>query len=288
MSSFRKLLLGLATFALLCSVSLAHSQMIYSPEGVFSSGKLNLKLVFTHPFAAGHTMNMGADQDGKSKAPLKFGVMTQKGDSKPVVKDLLSELKPITFSSLVDSGTGYELSYTAKGMGDFVFFCDPSPYYEASADAYIEKVTKVVYNKGGAMSCVFEDVPGLSVQIKPLVRPYALWTGNVFRGVVQKWDDATQSYVPVPFSKINISFANHKINMEENKFEEAAAVNAPNGACEHQTILANENGEFSYSLPKSGWWGFSAIIGAVGDYEYKGKPLYLCAAIWAYAYDMKK
>ncbi len=287
MSSFRKVFVGLTAFALLCSVSFAHFQMIYSPEGVFSSSNLPLKLVFTHPFAAGHTMNMGADQDGQGKAPLKFGVMTQKGESEPVVTDLLPDLKQMTFTSLENSGTGYDLKYKAKGMGDFVFFCDPGPYYEASEDAYIEQVTKVILNKGGAMTCVFEDVAGLPVQIKPLVRPYALWTGNVFRGVVQKWDETSKSYVPVPFAEIEVEFANHKIDMKNSKFEKEAAATAPNDACECQTILANENGEFSYALPKSGWWGFAAL-GAGGDLEYKGKPLSLDAVIWAYAYDMKK
>ena len=287
MKKTRKLFIALMAFATLCSASYAHFQMIYSPEGVMDSSKLLLKLIFTHPFSAGHTMNMGADQDGKGKAPLAFGVMTQKGEAAPEVTDLKAQLKPITFTSLENAGSGYELKYRAKGMGDFVFFCDPGPYFEASEDAYIEQVTKVILNKGGAMTCVFEDVPGLPVQIKPLVRPYALWTGNVFRGVVQKWDKDSGSYVPVPFAEIEVEFANHEIDIKNNSFKKAAAATAPNDAVECQTILANENGEFSYSIPKCGWWGFAAL-GAGGDLEYKGKPLSLDAVIWAYAYDMKK
>ncbi len=283
----RKIMLGLFAFVACCSVSFAHFQMIYSPEAVVSSSKLPIKLIFTHPFAAGHTMNMGADTDGKGKAPLKFGVMTQKGEGDPEVEDLLAELKPITFTSLENSGEGYELNYKAKGMGDFVFFLDPGPYFEASEDSYIEQVTKVIFNKGGAMTCVFEDVPGLPVQIKPLVRPYGLWTGNVFRGVVQRWDEETKTYVPVPYAEIEIEFANHDIDMKDNKFKKAAAAEAPNDAVECQTILSNANGEFSYAIPKAGWWGFAAL-GAGGEQEYNGKPLSLDAVIWAYAYDMKK
>ena len=288
MSIMRHVVLSLAVFALLCSVSLAHSQLIYSPEGVISSSKLPLKLIFTHPFSAGHTMNMGADQDGKAIIPLKFGVMVQKGEGEPVLTDLRAELKPMDFASLENSGIGYELEYKARGMGDFVFFCDPNPYYEEKVDSYIENITKVIFNKGGAMTCVFEDVPGLKVQIKPLVRPYALWTGNVFRGIVEKWDEKTESYVPVPFVKVGVTYINHKIDMENNKFEEAAIVTPPNDACATQAVLTNENGEFSYSIPESGWWGFSAIIGVGGEYTYNEKPLYLCASIWAYAYDMEK
>lgn len=272
---------------LVSSATYAHFQMIYTPDAVISSSKVLLKLIFTHPFSAGHTMNMGADKDGKAKKPLKFGVMTQKGEAAPEVKDLLPTLKQIQFSSLENKGVGFESSYRARGMGDFVFFCDPGPYFEASEDAYIQQVTKVIINKGGAMSCCFEDVPGLPVQIKPLVRPYGLWTGNVFRGIVQRWDASKNEYVPVPFAEIEVEFANHDINMKNNSFVKAAKASAPNDACECQTILSNEKGEFSYSIPKAGWWGFAAL-GAGGDLKYKGKELSLDAVIWCYTYDMKK
>lgn len=287
MKSVRKLILGFMAVVAMSSLAYAHFQMIYTPEAVVTSGKIPLKLVFTHPFSAGHTMNMGAGKDGKAKMPLKFGVMTQKGEADPKVTDLLPKLKPITFTSLENKGTAYETTYRAKGMGDFVFFCDPGPYYEASEGAYIQQVTKVILNKGGAMTCCFEDVPGLPVQIKPLVRPYGLWTGNVFRGIVQKWDAKTNSYVPVPFAEIEVEYANHDIDMTSSSFKKEAKATAPNDACECQTILANEKGEFSYAMPKSGWWGFAAL-GAGGDLKYKGKELSLDAVIWAYAYDMKK
>jgi cobalt/nickel transport protein len=201
------------------------------------------------------------------------------------VEDLLPALKEMEFTSLDNKGIGFETEYRARGMGDFVFFCDPGPYYEASEDAYIQQVTKVVINKGGLMTCCFEDVPGLPVQIKPLVRPYALWTGNVFRGVVQKWENG--EYVPVPFAEIEVEFANYDIDMENNAFEKEAKATAPNDAVEVQTILANKDGEFSYAVPKAGWWGFAAL-GAGGDLQYEGKELSLDAVIWCYAYDMKR
>lgn len=269
------------------SMAYAHFQMIYYPEGVATSSKLPLKLLFTHPFLAGHTMNMGADADGKAKKPLKFGVMTQKGEADPEVEDLLPTLKEMEFTSLENKGIGFETEFRARGMGDFVFFCDPGPYYEASEEAYIQQITKVIINKGGLMTCCFEDVPGLPVQIKPLVRPYALWTGNVFRGVVQRWDEAKNEYVPVPHAEIEVEYANHDIDMEKNAFEKEPKATAPNDAVEVQTILANKDGEFSYAVPKAGWWGFAAL-GAGGDLQYKGRELSLDAVIWTYAYDMKK
>ena len=81
----------------------AHFQMIYSPDSVPKSKKLTLKLVFTHPFEAGHTMDIGKDQNGHIHSPIAFGEM-HKGKK----KDLLDKIKPITFTSLTNSGKSYE------------------------------------------------------------------------------------------------------------------------------------------------------------------------------------
>jgi len=45
-------------FLALSVPAFAHFQMMYSPDSVPQSKKINLKLVFTHPFEAGHTMDM--------------------------------------------------------------------------------------------------------------------------------------------------------------------------------------------------------------------------------------
>ncbi len=86
---------------------------------------------------------------------------------------------------------------------------------------------------------------------------------------MQKWDAKTQAYVSVPNAMIGVVFTNHKIDMEKNKFEKEARVDSLNDACSPQRIMANEDGQFSYSVPKSGWWGFSAIAGVGGEYMHK-------------------
>ena len=50
-------LLAVLAFA---SPALAHFQMVYTPESALEKGgDVPFKLVFTHPFEAGHTMDMG-------------------------------------------------------------------------------------------------------------------------------------------------------------------------------------------------------------------------------------
>ena len=59
----KKIMLLSMLFVFMLSVSaFAHFQMIYSPDSVPKTRKINLKLIFTHPFEAGHTMDIGKDE----------------------------------------------------------------------------------------------------------------------------------------------------------------------------------------------------------------------------------
>jgi len=272
----KKLLTSLMSLAVILIFSVpafAHFQMIYTEESALEKGKeINLKLVFTHPFEAGHTMDIGKDEKGVIHPPKSFGVM-RKGKK----KDLLSTLKTIDFTSLSNTGKAYEASYKLRGMGDYVFYFDPAPYYEASEDIYIEHVTKMIVNVAGAPTDWDAEV-GLPVEIVPLDKPYALWVGNVFRGVVKC------NGKPVPDIEIEVEYMNHDIH--GNAFVKRAKVKAPQDAFITQTIKADSNGVFTFGIPRAGWWGFAAL-GAGGDRTYKGKELSQDAVIWVQAKDMK-
>ncbi len=266
----KRYFLTLAAFLFLAATSssaFAHFQMVYTPESALEKGQeINLKIVFTHPFEAGHTMDMGK--------PEGFIVL-----HKEKVSDLANTLKPITWTSLTNSGKAYETSYKLRGMGDWVFGFSPAPYYEANEDAYIQQFTKTVINVAGAPTDWESDL-GLPAEITPLDKPYGLWTGNVFRGIVKCKGK------PVPFAEIEVEFLNHKPEMKANKFAKAAAAEAPQDAFVTQTIKANEKGEFAYGIPKAGWWGFAAL--GVGPKDsYKGKELSQDAIIWVQAHNMK-
>ncbi len=258
---------GLAC-ALVCALSapsFAHFQMLYTPESALDKGEtLNLKIVFTHPFEAGHTMDM----DGVERF-----VMLHKG----VVTDLKDSLKPLFWTSLSNSGKGYEAEVPVRGMGDFVFGLVPAPYFEASEGAWMQQCTKVIVNVAGLPTDWNEEL-GLPAEIVPLDKPYALWTGNVFRGVVKAGGE------PVPFAEIEVEYLNHVPVMESNSFAKEAAVEAPQDSFVTQTIIADANGTFVYGIPKSGWWGFAAL--GVETEEYKGAELGRDAVIWVQARDI--
>ncbi|WP_027370823.1 DUF4198 domain-containing protein [Desulfovermiculus halophilus] len=245
----------------------AHFQTIYTPESALErGGAIELKIFFTHPFKAGHTMDM--------HKPEEFFVL-RKGRK----TDLMDSLKPITWTSLDNSGKAYEASYRLRGMGDNVFCLTPAPYYEGEEDSYIQQITKVVVNTAGFPTDWDSEI-GLPTEIVPLDKPYALWTGNVFRGVVKS------DGKPVPHAEIEVEYLNHEPLMDQNAFAQEAEVEAPQDAFVTQTIKANVNGEFTYALPEEGWWGFCAL-GTGPDTEYKGKALSQDAVIWVQARDME-
>ncbi|MCB2190441.1 MAG: DUF4198 domain-containing protein [Deltaproteobacteria bacterium] len=267
-----KRILGITTLALMAllafsGAALAHFQMIYTPEAAMAKGgTIPLDLVFTHPFEAGHTMDMGQ--------PQQFFVV-HKGKK----TDLLKTLKPMEWTSLTNKGKAFETTYKLRGMGDWIFVLEPEPYYESKEDCYIQQITKLVVNVAG-MPTDWDKELGLPAEIVPLDKPYALWTGNVFRGVVKS------SGKPVPFAELEVEYLNHPPVPGKKMFQKKAMAEAPQDAFVTMTIKADANGAFTYALPKAGWWGFCAL-GVGPEDKYKGKENSQDAVIWVKAVDMK-
>lgn len=264
----RKKIVALASLLVLCAVpAMAHFQMLYTPETALEKGgEIPLKIVFTHPFEAGHTMDMDM--------PEKF-VVVHKGET----TDLLKTLKPIKWKSLTNEGKAFETTYALRGMGDWVFALSPAPYFEANEDAYIQQFTKMVVNAVGAPTDWDEEL-GLPAEIVPLDKPYGQWAGNVFRGIV-KGDGK-----PVPFAEIEVEFLNHQPDMKANSFAAKAEVETPQDAFVTQTIKADANGQFVYAMPREGWWGFAAL-GVGPEDKFKDKELSQDAVIWVQTKAMK-
>lgn len=244
----------------------AHFQMVYTPESALEKGQeLDLKVVFSHPFEAGHTMNMTG---------IEQFYMVHKGKK----TDLKDKLSATFWTSLTNTGKAYEGNVRLKGMGDFVFGLVPAPYFEESEGVWMQQCTKMIVNIAGLPTDWNAEI-GLPVEIVPLAKPYALWTGNVFTGIV-KTDGK-----PVPFAEIEVEYMNHRPIMETSRFAEKAEVEAPQDSFITQTILADADGTFSYGIPRAGWWGFAAL--GVKTLEYKGAELGQDAVIWVQTQDME-
>lgn len=259
-------------------VSFAHFQMIYTPSSVLDSkvNSVDFKIVFTHPFESGHTMDIGKNEAGEVKGFEKF-FSVHKG----MVKDLLPNLKKTEFMTSENKASAFDLTLNGdngfKGAGDWVLVAVPHPYYEGAEGVYIQQITKVFINKGEISTDWQERCAEGYPEIMPLVKPYDVWVGGVFRGVVL---DSKGN--PVPNAEIEVEYINFDVNMKKSQFEKKAKTKQ--GAA---VIIADANGNFSFVPTRAGYWGFAAL-GAGDVKEFEGKELSQDAVIWIEAFSARK
>jgi cobalt/nickel transport protein len=235
----------------------AHFQMIIPSTEIVATAEqrnLSLRLMFVHPMK-GPSMDMAK--------PAAFGVRVS-GRS----QDLLDTIAPVDYRGHV----AHKATYMIKRPGDHVFWVEPAPYWEPSEGLMIVHYTKVVVNAMG-LERGWDEELGLQTEIVPLVRPYGLWTGNQFRGIVKK------DGKPVPYAEIEVEY-----------FNEDGKVEIPASPFETQVIKADSNGVFGYTMPRAGWWGFAALSEAdekMTNPAGEKVPVEIGAVIWVKTRDMK-
>jgi cobalt/nickel transport protein len=213
-----------------------------------------LDIVFTHPMEQGPVMEMGK--------PAQFGVLSG-GEHKDLLDTLVKQA--------VDGKTTYTASYAVQAPSDYVFYIEPAPYWEPAEQKMIIHYTKVVVDAYAAEEG-WDAMVGFPVEIEPLVRPYGLWTGNTFRGIVRR------NGQPVPFAEIEVEYWN------------TDGVDIPADPFVTQVIKADASGVFSYTMPRAGWWGFAALVDGeepMKNPEGEMVGVELGALIWIPVQDME-
>jgi cobalt/nickel transport protein len=232
--------------------AMAHFGMLIPSDSMVmqeDNRTINLKLSFSHPFE-GEGMEL--------VKPAVFGVMANGKKA-----DLLKTLK----KTKLMGHTAWETSYTIKRPGVYMFYMEPKPYWEPAEDCYIVHYTKTVVTAFGDDEGWDQEI-GLKTEIVSLSKPYGLYAGNVFQGIVKL------NGKPVPFGEVEVEYYN-----EDGKTQ------APTDYMVTQTIKADVNGVFTYSAPKAGWWGFAALN--TSDKKIKGKDVEIGAALWVKFHDWK-
>jgi len=243
----------------------AHFLLAYSPQVNFEKvADVPLKLIFWHPFENGHVMDM--------EAPLDFYAM-HKGKK----IDLKGSLKPITFKGAENEAKAFEGALKIKRNGDYVVVVEPAPYYEGSEDIFIQQITKSYFNKGG-IPTGWEEPLGLATEIVPLNKPTNIVAGSSFTGRV------VAEGKPVAGAEIEIEYMAAEPDMEKNMPGPVTATPTPGGAL---VAISDDNGYFTFAIPKAGFWGFAAL-GSGPKKEHDGKELSQDAVIWIKAYDIVK
>ena len=244
---------------LMISVSLpaqAHFGMIIPSDTMVmqnESRAVELEISFSHPFEM-IGMNM--------ERPKEFSVFYN-GLSQSLISGLTQ--------AKVLEASAWRCAYKIKRPGAYIFYVEPTPYWEPAEDAFIIHFTKTVI-------AAFGDDEGWDAELRqkteivPLSRPFGLYTGNVFQGIVKL------NGRPVPHSKIEVEYYNQHQN-----------ITVANDYMITQTVKADQNGVFTYAVPKSGWWGFAALNPAEFKLNHDGQPkeVELGAVIWVHFHDYK-
>jgi cobalt/nickel transport protein len=175
--------------------------------------------------------------------------------------DLLGELK----TTRVMDHPAWQIEYALKRPGIYTFYMEPQPYWEPAEDVFIIHYTKTVVTAFGDDEGWDEEL-GLPTEIVPLSKPFGLYTGNVFQGIVKI------KGAPVPFAEVEVEYYNQN-----------GKAQAPTTYMITQTIKADPNGVFTYAAPRAGWWGFAALSEA--DFKLttdsgQEKGVELGAVIW--------
>lgn len=253
----------------------AHFMMVYTPEIAKTKGsEMDFRMVFTHPAEAGHTMDMGGVQE--------FYALYQRGEGAVEKIDLKPHLKEIEWSNPESKGKGYSALIPKKAvrsMGDYTFIFKPGYYFEEEEGIYMQQITKLIANVGGIPGN-WAAPAGLPCEIVPLIKPYGVWTGNVFKALV------LSEGKPVPNAEVEVEFMSHMPDLKANAMHEKSSVDYPHDAFITQTIFTDANGYITFGIPKAGWWGFAAL-GVGPETEHNGKEMSQDAVLWVKAVDMK-
>jgi len=250
----RMILIGMLFLLITVEPAWSHfGMLIPSDSMVMQKDKrtVNVTLSFSHPF----------EMVGMEMVKPKAFAVLARGEK----QDLLGSLE----KTQVMDHTAWQTSFPIKRPGIYVFYMEPEPYWETAEDSFIIHYTKTVVTAFGDDEGWDAEI-GLKTEIIPLSKPFGLYAGNVFQGIVKL--DAKA----VPFAEVEVEYYNS-----------AKKIKAPTPYMVAQTIKADQNGVFTYATPFAGWWGFAALNKADFKLDRDGeqKDVELGAVIWVEFHD---
>lgn len=239
----------LTLLLLTSSNAMAHFGMVIPSDSMVmqnESRTIKITMSFSHPFEM-----TGMDL----VRPKKCSVFLNGKE-----ESLISILKETS----VMEHKAWELSYEIKRPGVYAFYMEPEPYWEPAEDCYIIHYTKTVTGAFGIEEN-WDKPLGLKTEIVPLTRPFGLYAGNIFQGIVMLDNK------PVPYADVEVEYFNRE-----------KKITAPNDYMITQVIKADSNGVFSYVAPVCGWWGFAALNTSDKKIILNGeeKDIELGAVLW--------
>ncbi|MDR3153098.1 MAG: DUF4198 domain-containing protein [Deltaproteobacteria bacterium] len=219
-----------------------------------ADSRVDLDIRFWHPFE-----NAGMNLE----KPASFKIYSG-GQAADATGDL-KEAKPSGF-------TAWTCSWKAARPGLAAFVLEPKPYWEPAEDKFIVHYTKAYVDAFGDDEGWNEPL-GLKTEIVPRIRPGALYAGNAFAGKV------LLDGKPVAGGEVEVEWYPGPDKKGDAPYESMVT----------QTLLTDENGNFAFSPPVPGWWGFAALSDADYKLQQEGadKDVELGAVLWVYFHEFR-
>ena len=234
----------------------AHFAILIPSDSMVMQGDardVTLTLSFSHPFEM-----VGMDMEKPAKCDL-------------VLNGKKTDLLPSLKETEVMGKKAWAVGYKINRPGVYWFYMEPKPYWEPAEDCYIIHYTKTIIAAFGE-DAGWDEPVGFKTEIVPLTRPFGLYTGNVFQGIV------LVDGKPAPGTEVEVEFYN----------KDKKSV-APNDYFVTQVVKADKNGVFTFSVPKAGWWGFAGLNTSDKKIKHDGeeKVVEIGAVLWIEFKDMK-
>ncbi|MDR1312909.1 MAG: DUF4198 domain-containing protein [Deltaproteobacteria bacterium] len=219
-----------------------------------ADSQVDFDIKFWHPF----------ENNGMTLAkPVSFKVYS---DGKAT--DALADLKEKKTGDLVT----WSYSWKAARPGVAAFVLEPQPYWEPAEDKFIIHYTKAYVDAFGDDEGWNEPL-GIKTEIVPRAKPGGVYAGNTFVGKVLLDGKA------VPNGEVEVEWYPGPDRKGD----------APSESMVTQVTLTDENGNFAFTPPAPGWWGFAALNDA--DYKLKSdgqdKDVELGAVLWVYFHEFR-
>jgi cobalt/nickel transport protein len=244
----------------------AHFLTIYTPETMLEddSRPLLVDVIFWHPLFTGEVLDM--------VKPREFQVTHSVRD-----RSLLDRLSPITFRTWSDTGAAFTAEVPLSGEGDYVLSVVPEPYWDEDEQIYIQQIAKTYINVGHEVTEWYRPV-GLPAEIVPINRPYDVYVGSTFTGVVLSNDE------PVAGAEIEVEYI---AALPDVRTHTTGQPDVTGTKMESIITYSDANGYFTFGLPRAGWWGFAAL-GVGPEFRFNGKQLSQDAVLWVQAREFGK
>jgi cobalt/nickel transport protein len=219
-----------------------------------ADSQVDFEIKFWHPFE-----NVGMDL----AKPVSFKLYAG-GEA----TDLTGELKEVK----IGDRNAWTLSWKARRPGLYGFALEPQPYWEPAEDKFIVHYTKAYVDAYGDDEGWSEPL-GLKTEIVPRAKPGGLYAGNTFTGRV------LLDGKPVPDAEVEVEWYPGPDSRGD----------APSESMVTQVVLTDAEGDFSFTPPAAGWWGFAALTEAGYRLPQDGqeKAVELGAVLWLYFHEFR-